>query len=86
LPAVPDLVAAVMEPKEILEHRMVNSGNLAGTQIRVKWSGLVDAHATREDYDLLKLKFSHVELSERDRSRGGDSVTPAHGVARSWHG
>jgi hypothetical protein len=77
LPAVPDLAAAAVEPEEILERRMVRSGNTAATQIRVKWSGLDDAHATWEDYDLLKLKFPQAELWERDRSQGRDSVTPA---------
>jgi hypothetical protein len=77
LPAIPDLAAAAVEPEDILERRMVRSGNTAATQIRVKWSGLDDAHATWEDYDLLKLKFPNAELWERDRSQGGDSVTPA---------
>jgi hypothetical protein len=78
LPTVPDLAAAAVEPEAILERRMVRSGNSAATQIRVGWSGLDEAQATWEDYELLKLKFPSATLWERDRSQGGDSVTPAH--------
>jgi hypothetical protein len=78
LPAVPDLAAAAVEPEAILERRMVRSGNSAATQIHVRWSGLDEAQATWEDYELLKLKFPRATLWERDRSQGGDSVTPAH--------
>jgi hypothetical protein len=71
LPAIPDLAAAAIEPDEILERRMVRSGNVAATQILIKWRGLDANHATWEDYDLLKLKFPQAPLWERDRSQGG---------------
>jgi hypothetical protein len=78
LSAIPDLAAAAIEPDEILERRVVRSGNVAATQILIKWRGLDANHATWEDYDLLKLRFPQAPLWEQDRSQGGESVTPAY--------
>jgi hypothetical protein len=57
LSAIPDLAVAAIEPDEILERRMVCSGNVAATQILIKRRGLDADHASWEDYDLLKIRF-----------------------------
>lgn len=78
LPSVPDLAAAAIEPEDILERRLVRSGNAAATQVLIKWRGLIKEQATWEDYDLLKLRFPANALWEADHAQvGGGSVTPS---------
>jgi hypothetical protein len=76
LPNVPDLAASAVEPEEILERRMVRSGNVAAVQVLIKWSGMETTQATWEDYDLLKLRFPSASLWEADETQGEGSVTP----------
>jgi hypothetical protein len=46
LPPPPDLSAAAVVPKTILERRMVKKGNAAIPQIRVQWSHLPEDYST----------------------------------------
>jgi hypothetical protein len=77
MPTVPDLAAAAIEPEDILERRMVRSGNTTATQVLIKWRGLDVAQATWEDYGLLKLRFPGAAIWEADRTRAGGNVTPS---------
>jgi hypothetical protein len=57
---------------------MVRSGNVAATQVLIKWRGLDEVQATWEDYALLKLRFPEAALWEADLAQGEGSVTSLH--------
>lgn len=54
---IPDLVQGEVIPLEIVDKRLVKKGNVAVTQILVKWSGVPADCATWEDYHVLKQQF-----------------------------
>ena len=57
LPVLTDLDVANAFPEAILDRRLVKKGNAAIPQVKVSWTGLPEAAATWEDYNVLKKRF-----------------------------
>jgi hypothetical protein len=72
---VPALDVKAVAPELILDRRLVKKGNMAVTQIMVKWSGLPYSSATWEDYSVLRSKFPASAAWGQSVSLVGSSVT-----------
>jgi hypothetical protein len=57
LPVTTDIAAAAAVPATVLERRIVRKGATAVPQVLIKWTGLPDAAATWEDYNVVRQRF-----------------------------
>jgi hypothetical protein len=71
LPVILSLDVANVSPEHILERCLLKKGNVAVTQVLVKWSNLSESSATWEDFNVLRQRFPS---------------TPAYGQAASSEG
>ena len=75
LPTQVDLSAGNLVPVQVLERKMVKKGNAAHVQIRVQWSGLPEAAATWEDYEVLKKRYPAAPAWGHAGFPAGDTVS-----------
>lgn len=54
-----------MEPRAVLDRRMIKKGNKAATQILVQWANLLPEEATWEDYNFFKCSFQNLNLEDK---------------------
>jgi hypothetical protein len=74
LPDVPALDVAELLPERILDRRLVKKGNVAITQVFVKWTQYPDSSATWEDYTVLRARFPTAAAWGQVASSEGGSV------------
>jgi hypothetical protein len=75
LPVIPALDVKDILPEKILDRRLVKKGNVAVTQVLVLWTGLLDAAATWEDYEVLRHWFPSAPAWVGCVFRGGNVIT-----------
>lgn len=81
LPVTTDIAAAAAVPATVLERRLVRKGATAVPQVLINWTGLPDAAATWEDYNVVRPRFPNAPAwGQAGPSAGGD-VTPASNSA-----
>ena len=66
-----DLSATTLEPKKILQRRLVKKGNKAIPQVLLKWTSLPESSATWEDYYVVKQRFPNAVAWGQATSEGG---------------
>jgi hypothetical protein len=72
---IPSLDIVEVTPEHILERRFVKKGNVAVTQVLVKWSHLPESSATWEDFSVLRQRFPLAPVCGQAGSSGEGSVT-----------
>jgi ribosomal protein L21E len=75
LPLIPSLDIAEVTPEQVLEHRLVKKGNVAVTQVLVKWSHFLESSATWEDFSVLRQRFPSAPAYDQVDSSKEGSVT-----------
>jgi hypothetical protein len=60
-----------LAPVEILDRRMVKTGNAAVVQVLLRWSGLPSSCATWEDFTVAKNRFPKALAWGQASSQGG---------------
>ncbi|KAJ1702741.1 hypothetical protein LUZ63_002520 [Rhynchospora breviuscula] len=58
------------EPEKILDRRIVKRNNAAQVQVLIKWSNQSEEDASWIDYDVLKEKYPHFALEDKDNFMG----------------
>jgi hypothetical protein len=69
------LDVAKLLPKHILDHHLVKKGNVAITQVLVKWTQLPDSSRTWEDYTMVHARFLMATAWGQAVSSEGGSVS-----------
>ena len=75
-----------LAPVEILNRRMVKTGNAAVVQVLLRWSGLPSSCATWEDFTVAKNRFSKALAWGQASFQEGRIVTTLSGMHRFRHG
>jgi ribosomal protein L21E len=75
LPTPLQLDIAELEPKEILDRRLVKKGNKSYLQVLIKWSTMKEDMATWEDYEVVRQRFPDAAAWGQAASQGEASVT-----------
>jgi hypothetical protein len=71
LPVLMDFSAIILEPDEILEHRLVKKENTIVPQVHVKWCGLPVDATSWEDWYVLLERFPSLSSWGQDASSMG---------------
>lgn len=69
-----DLSLKEIQPKVIVDRRLVKKGNAAHLQVLIKWTSLPASMATWEDYEVLRTIFPGASAWGQADSQEGDSV------------
>lgn len=77
LPAMTDIDAAVAVPEQIIDRRMTKRGNASIPHVLVKWSRLLEASSTWEDYHVLRARFSSATTWGQAGPSTGGAITLA---------
>jgi hypothetical protein len=78
LPVSTDIEVAAATPEVVLQRRLVKKGNSAVPQVLIKWTGLPEASATWEDYNVLHQRFPEAPAWGQAGSSAGGAVKPVN--------
>jgi hypothetical protein len=78
LPVSTDIEVAAATPEVVLQRRLVKKENSAVPQVLIKWTGLPEASATWEDYNVLHQRFLEAPAWGQAGSSTGGAVKPVN--------